>query len=184
MKKPNELLPHEIKLPTPKSLGLLVLGRKFNDLEGLIVEPDFKPDYSFKSKGYLVYDPVQNKDFQPWWLMLKTDDEIVSYYQYYIQKKFGVKLLNPSFNSHISIIAGEEPVKNKEKWKINHGKEIEFEYTQDIFTKGDFWWLRTNAPEFNQIRSFFGLPEINNHFHQNAPYHLTIGKPHPHHLKF
>ncbi len=175
--------PHSIYLPQPKSLGLLVLGRTFNKLNTVAIEPDFQPNYSFKSTGKLIYDPVQKQDFEPWWLMLKTDEDIVAYYQYYIKKQFGVSLLSPSFNSHISIIAGEKPLKNEDMWKHNHGQDIEFEYTQDIFTKGDFWWLRTTSPQFNQIRQFFGLPEIHNDFKNNAPYHLTIGKPHPHLLK-
>ncbi|WP_375347355.1 hypothetical protein ACEWPB_28850 (plasmid) [Priestia megaterium] len=67
----------------------------------------------FEAKGKIVYDPAVGKAFDAWWVIIQCPEVILNYYHYWIVKETGLRLNKPLFGSHISMIRGEEPLKNK-----------------------------------------------------------------------
>lgn len=105
------------------------------------------------------------------WVVIDTDDEICRYYAAIVEKTFGVKLHWKSmWGSHVSVIRGEEILANKDKWGYDEGREILINYSYDIYTNGQHWWLNVKSKEISDIRTFYGLPENDRNIH------LTIGR--------
>jgi len=160
-------------------LGTKVIGSHFGDL---IITKAYPHDYVFTSEATIVNDPSMNTKFDPNWIIAKSCDDLAAYYRYQIISRFNIRLLKPSFDSHISIVVGEEPIINVDNWNHFNGNIVRFKYTNDIFTNGMHWWLRVECEEMNYIREYFGL---NNDIHApdgsiiKNPFHLTIGKTHP-----
>lgn len=131
-------------------------------------------------KCLLQYDPKPIKGTsaamdKPWWLIgfLQEGNELREYYNWFIEKRTGIKLMKPAWGAHISIVRGEEPI-NIDLWGKYQGKELEFSYGEFIKTNGSHWWLRIVCDQMNDIREELGLPRK----HQIG-LHLTIGTPIP-----
>ena len=131
----------------------------------------------FKAKGILDFNLeniTKKHNNQSAWkrtAMIKTNCDIESYYSWFIERRFNLKLNKTLRGSHISII-NDRIDSNifEEASKIFHGREITFYY--DIEPRGDksHWWLRVYCPEAEDIREAMGLTR--------EPYyalHLTIG---------
>jgi len=128
----------------------------------------------FKGTGILQYDPKARIRFDPWWLILKTDEQIVKYYQYWILKYYAAKFEKTVWGSHVSVIRGSEP-KHKNLWKKYQGKKIEFSYDNNIYQANPkFLCINAYSEELQHIREELGLSPI-------PPYgfHITIGRLHP-----
>lgn len=141
---------------------------------------------NFKSFGYLKYDPVSTATkYKKWWLLLKCDDGLTSYYRWWIGKEFGYKIPSSSWlekagiepvtsnewlvtqhgvhttrsawGSHISVVRGEKP--NVERvWKKYENKKIWFEYNPEYMTNnGKHWWIKAISPQLEEIRTEMGL---------------------------
>ena len=135
----------------------------------------------FKSEGKIIYDPYRGsmKKRIEWWCVLEVDKEITRYLRYKIRKTQGLILQPPSWDAHISVVRGEQPLQHlKKRWKEYHNETLEFEYSNVVRKTGetdrhnqtsDFWFVDVEAPKLKQIRKEFGLP-----FDWNL--HLTIGK--------
>ena len=134
---------------------------------------------TIKSHGIITFDPESIKDpsgkmFKPWWMIIKVDGDIVEYYSWWLEKRFGIKLQRPAWGAHISVIRNEEsPVWDKFKEKLNN-KEIIFEYIPEPRSNGKHWWLKVTSDEILKIREDMGYLEDM----KFAP-HLTIGMPTP-----
>jgi len=139
----------------------------------------------FTGSGVLQYNPYRGtmKKNIDWWLVVKTDPELVRYYSYQVKKnpvyfnETYINILNPSWGSHISVVRGEEPNdKFKQFWKKYDGHIINFTYSGLVkSSQNKFWFLDVWCDKLNEIRSELGLKikyDNGNLFH----YHLTIGK--------
>ena len=133
----------------------------------------------FISKGKLIYDPIRNMEKNTkWWCVLEIDEEIARYYRNFVDKEWVLadhstlkrRYLKPPHKAHISIIRGEKPQKNIQDWnKYKKGKLVSFKYSNKIRQtsfhkdgKDYFWFIEAIFPEYNQIRSHFGLPTQRN----------------------
>lgn len=129
----------------------------------------------FQSTGKLLYDPHKNgKRFikpSDWWMILKTDEGIVEYYKYWIQRQFDVKFEMTIWGSHISVNRGFKPP-NQEFWNKYAGEQIEFTYTNRIYRANDlFFCVDAYSSRLEAIRLELGLSK-----QPNFGFHLTIGR--------
>jgi hypothetical protein len=128
-----------------------------------------------KAKGRIVFNPVPRNGGVPekkWWAIVECPHDIIDYYKYWVTRWEKFKISPPVFGAHISIIRNEEPPDEfKHFWKAKEGMEVEFFYTPDFETNGDYWWLNVQCPELNKIRTELGLPS-----EPEFGYHLSIGK--------
>ena len=130
-----------------------------------------------KAEGTVIYDPhgrsAKSRHIvsEPWWVLLLCDNEIPSYYNYWLKKR-GVYIEKYSlYGSHVSLVKGEKIV-NKNIWKKHHKKKVVFEYSHTIFDNGKHWWLLAKSPFFAQIRTELGLSPKPYNFN----FHLTVGR--------
>lgn len=161
----NKLRPHNL-LINP-SRGTVPLAVHHGELITTYRDSDQK--YPHTGVATLRYDPTLNTKYNDWWLISDTCEGITDYYRRQIEQWLGIVLLKPAFGAHISIIVGEEPP-NKHLWKLDQGRQVEYQYTHDVFTNGEFWWLNVISGEMDAIREYFGLPE------KQHQLHLTIGR--------
>lgn len=126
----------------------------------------------FKATGKIVYDPVAGKAQNPWWVIVECPKDIIEYYQHWITKEEGIKLNKPLFGAHISVVRGEEPPEDcRDLWRKMQEQEVEFTYAHEVETDGEYYWLRVECEELNQLRKELGLSE-----HVQFGFHLTIGR--------
>jgi len=162
----------KLYINTSSKIGTKVLGSAYEQLTTEYAGNDI--DYIFESEGKIIVDPSIGNKYEDWWIMAKTSNGLASFYRSLVAKRFGVRLIEPSFNSHISIITGEKPLLNEDQWKKFHGEKITFKYSNEIFTNGYFFWIRVQSPEMIELREYYGLPPIGKYF-----LHNTIAKTHP-----
>lgn len=132
-------------------------------------------DFQYKSKGVLKYDPGKGtKHFQDFWCLLILDDEIYKYYSWFMNKE-GEPINKPNslWGFHSSVIKGEEPKQNKNKWGYKDGKEIEFYYGNYIsWSNGRHAWMNLYCEELSELRDFYGLYTNGG----KLKYHMTLGR--------
>lgn len=124
----------------------------------------------FKSTGRLIYDPYARIKQEKWWAILKTDEEIIRYYQKQLKELFDLRFEKTVWGSHISVIRGEEP-KNKDKWAKHTKSQIPFNYSNRIYRKHYFFCVDVTSVELEDIRVELGLPKL-----PKTGFHLTIGR--------
>ena len=138
-----------------------------------------------KSTGIIKYDPPRPgmKKRTKWWCVVNVDKEITRYYRWWIQRELHIKgLCQPSWDAHISIIRGEEPIDElKHLWKKYDGQKVEFEYKHYPRRSGDrnfdlredrpdfFWFVEVRCPLRTEIRGELGRPTGWKH-------HITVGR--------
>jgi hypothetical protein len=141
--------------------GTRVLGTRFGKL---LSEPR-NEEYPHTATMKIIYTPDG-------WCRGITDYQIQAYYSHQIEKRFGIRLHTRSLHgAHISIIRGR-----KEKLLKNHQDQplknriVTFQYSHEVFTNGDHWWLNVRCDSIREIREHFGLE------YRPRRYHLTIGR--------
>ena len=130
--------------------------------------------FCFESSGRIIYDPNRPgmKKRTQWWAIVQTCPGITEYYRSFLNKQLHMhNVVMPAWGSHISIIRGEKPKPEQMNlWgKFRAGEKINFMYTHEVYSDGNYWWLNVYAPELFEIRDAFRLPT-------NYGFHLTIGK--------
>lgn len=139
-----------------------------------------------KEIGYLKFDPKAltfgDKLFKPWWciLILDKDNDIDTYYKWFIFKRYGIKLQRPAFGTHISLIRGE-PI-NEKIWKYYknkyQNKSFKFNYEVSPRTNGKHWWMKVDCEEIENIREEMGYSRKG-----KFGLHLTLGMPTKYYLQ-
>ncbi len=124
----------------------------------------------FQSTGKLIYDPYARIKQAPYWVILKTDEELVRYYQNWIKQHFDVGFEKTVWGSHISAIRGEEPT-NKEFWGKYKNEKIDFTYTNNIYRKHWFFCVEAYSQRLEDIREELGLSRL-----PKTGFHITIGR--------
>lgn len=112
------------------------------------------------------------------WVILDCPHDVINYYKFWVEKFIGKKISTSYHGSHVTVIAGkyDKGYSKHPLWGKYEGQVVEFLYESKIytdhdwFTRGEYFWLRVDAPILAQLRTELGLkPQP---FH---PYHLTIG---------
>ena len=140
---------------------------------------------SFSISGKIVYDPfrAQMKKRTEWWAVIEVDKEITRYCRHLVEKEYGVRLLPPAWDAHVSIIRGESIAKqNQSLWKKYHGQSVDLKITLDLSRAKrecgkHFWFVDVECQRALDIRAELGRPS-------NWPPHLTIGRePYDHYIQ-
>lgn len=132
-----------------------------------------------KIKGRLVYEPNRGSDFRKTFkaktLVLELpNDQLDLYYQWFLEKKFGswYKTQRPMFGLHVTVVRGDEKVKNAAAWKKHAGEEIVVEYNPvELRKKWQFWSMPVRSSRLEQLRAELGLSA----FHD---FHVTVARLH------
>jgi hypothetical protein len=128
----------------------------------------------YTSSGILRVDPVASSGLPigKWWLILQCDAEIGRYYRemFYAWNRARGRLQRPAWESHISVIRGEEPPK-PDGWSALEGRLVEFRYSPELQTNDEYFWLDVECDELLDIREQLGLPR-----NPLFDLHLTIGR--------
>jgi hypothetical protein len=124
----------------------------------------------FESTGRLVYDPAARIKPEPYWLILKTDRELVHYYQHWIKQNYDLKFVSTVWGSHVSVVRGTKP-NNLRVWNKYQGKQITFKYSNNIYRKHWFFCIDVQCPELEDIREELGLSRV-----PASGFHLTVGR--------
>lgn len=146
-----------------------------------------------ESRGRIVYDPKRPnmKNRTKYWAIVDVDREITRYFRWWVDRELlnitgveGFGLKQPSWDAHISIIRGENDVRQvprdmlRELWGKYQGQEVTFRYSLNVRQSGDttgwdrpdhYWFVNVESPELIDIRKELGLP-------YNWSLHLTIGR--------
>lgn len=145
------------------------------------------------SRGRIIYDPARPgmKRRTKYWAIVNVDREITRYFRWWVDRELlnitgveGFGLCQPSWDAHISIIRGENDVKDappqdlKRLWRKYHGEMVDFRYSLNVRQSGDttgwdrpshYWFVEVECPQLIEIRKELSLP-------YNWKLHLTIGR--------
>jgi hypothetical protein len=102
--------------------------------------------------------------------MLKTDEGLIDYYQYWIKKKYDVKFERTVWGSHITVCYGEEPL-YKQYWNHQNKRWFDFSYTNEIHRKQWFFYINIKCVELERLRIKLGLPAT-----PDCGFHITVGR--------
>jgi hypothetical protein len=126
--------------------------------------------------GRLIYEPNRpdlrkSRKSDDWWLIVETNPNIASYYCWWVEKKWGLKLQLPAWKAHITVLDGRKPVdpKYRDRWNAHKGKVITFEYSVEFEQHWKFFVLPVRCDQLNQLREELGFAPIDN-------FHITIGR--------
>jgi len=124
-------------------------------------------------EGVLDFEPktADGKGGNPGWLILRCDDGIGEYYQWWIEKHHHIKIERPLFGGHVSVMRGELPTENADAWKNRQDERVAFQYHHEFQSADGFWWLPVSCPKMEQLRLSFGLSALPEH-----GFHMTIGR--------
>ena len=132
-------------------------------------------DFQYMSVGTLNFDPgIGSPLYEPNWCIMLCDEEISSYYRWFLTKE-GIETHKPNtvWKFHVSVIKGEEPLKNKDQWRKFNNQKISFHYGNFVsYSNGRHAWLNCYSDELSDIRDFYGL-ETNG---KKLKYHMTLGR--------
>jgi hypothetical protein len=133
----------------------------------------------FELKGKIEFDPAnmtKKHTNQSTWkktVLVKFDNDLYSYYAWFIKKRFNLVLNKPIRGSHMTIINDivDDSLYEMGRDMFN-GKEITLRYdNEDIRSDNEgHWWIKSYSDDAHNIRSVMGL--------NPSPYfglHITIG---------
>ena len=141
----------------------------------------------YNGSGRLIYDPKRPgmKTRTEWWAVVNIDDEIARYYRWWVEQNsqvFGltkIKLYQPSWGAHISVIRGEKPQDDlMYLWKKYHGEWINFRYSGFVKQSGNstgsnrpnhYFFVEVDSPRLVEIRQELNRPT-------DWKFHITIGR--------
>lgn len=103
-------------------------------------------------------------------IMIRTYDDLESYYRWFIFKRFGLQLNSTVRGSHITIVSEIGKHDWSQHQQLLNGKPIDFVLHLTPKTNGKHWWLPVESLDAENVRSILGLPT-----HPFHPFHLTIG---------
>lgn len=124
----------------------------------------------FTSSGKLIYDPYARIKQAPYWLILKTDEELIRYYKAMLMQIYDLSFEKTVWGSHISVIRGTPPP-NKQQWKKYQNEIITFEYTNRVYRAHSFFCVDAYSSRLEEIRTELGLPPT-----PKTGFHITIGR--------
>lgn len=71
-------------------------------------------------------------------------------------KKYGIQLVKPSWEPHISVLKGYPEINKSVPWGWRNGEEIEVHYGHEIFWNKAHVWINTYTPAIDELRHHYG----------------------------
>lgn len=131
-----------------------------------------------KASGKLLYDPprpgLKKKHKARSVIIQPKFDDIDLYYQWFLKKRYGLRLQRPVWRPHVTIVKGNEKIKNELSWKKHDQVIIEYEYSPAIEKNFQFWTLPVRCDQMKELRRDLGLKP-------DFPFHITIGRLYDNH---
>ena len=121
----------------------------------------------FSSYGPIAKPSDDQKDG---WYYVKADDSIGDYYKWFASRGL-LQPWQPCMNGcHITFVAGEKDERIVSVAEIQPyvGKDIQFYYTNQIWTNTQAFWLPVLSPQLDEVRVALGLKP-------RFLYHVTLG---------
>ena len=145
--------------------------------------PDREQYDLLKTIGTVDYDPhrANMKRNTNNWVVINCDREITRYYRWWLEKELHIRLNQPSWDAHISVVRGERISQDvyDDMWKRQQGRKVNIEYehgqiykAEDLKNGGWFYWLRARCAAISEVRDELGLPVK----YPNMAGHITIGR--------
>jgi hypothetical protein len=131
-----------------------------------------------KSVGTFRYSPTLNGSMARrdggttrWWLIIDCDPELGRYLRHlYTLGSFRTrKVQAPLWETHISVIRGEEPP-DKRAWERFNGVEVEFDYEPVLRETQGYLWAAVVCETALRHREELGLPRD-----PDPALHMTVG---------
>ena len=129
-----------------------------------------------KSNGILVYNPKRTdvrKVFvhDDWRLVIEVDHGIALYYNWWVERIWGLKLQLPVWKAHITVLNGKQRVEPqfRKAWKAHERERVTFEYNVEFEQHWKFFALPVRCEYLNVLRAELGLPAWDK-------YHITFGR--------
>lgn len=120
----------------------------------------------------------KKKPFEEQTIVGNISNDFSYYYQWFLDKRFGIKLEPPPFGCHITINNGREEInikKNKTYLDELNNKVLTVNYDPSkIYRKWEFFCLPVYSKELHDIRKNLNLPCV-------PFFHITLGRIHPNH---
>lgn len=101
----------------------------------------------------------------------REKDENETWMRPYHRPGASFELLRPMYGKHITIVGGNEHVKNMHLWKKHEGEIVEFEYAPVPRQHWQFWSLPVYGDHLQEFRRELGLKD-------EKDFHITIGRLH------
>lgn len=146
-----------------------------------------KARYIAKAVGTLRFDPRAGTTARDrWWLIVQCEDDWWELHQHWaarmgrgqwVRDRNGklqfknLSLIRPAWGTHISVLRGEKPRKNIDRWREQEGRQVEFMLDPFVHFNDEYWWLNIECPELLDIREFYGLRR-----EPKMRLHLTVGR--------
>lgn len=116
----------------------------------------------YSSFGTIDYNDTE---FKPGWLIVLICTDLAKYYGRFR------KMALPARGPHITFVAGE---KEEVQFDFNilkqyHGRRVDFEYDNIVYTNGRAFWLEVKSKQLDDIREELGLKKM------KWSLHATIG---------
>lgn len=126
----------------------------------------------FNTTGVIVYDPERGTMSHnvEHWAIIRLEQGISDYYRYQFEKKYGIQLVKPSWEPHISVLKGYPEINKSVPWGWRNGEEIEVHYGHEIFWNKAHVWINTYTPAIDELRHHYGVVNARDNGH------MTIGK--------
>lgn len=120
-----------------------------------------------KTKGIIKYNPERKGlKSNATCCIIELDSGLTDYYRFCVNKHYGINLIKPNWNPHVSIIQGTEALLSEKDilWKKHENKEVEIlyypfpRYSGDTDQKygaasGRFWFLTIERSFINKLRA-------------------------------
>ena len=115
-----------------------------------------------KSKGTISVEPKKGR------IVVDVSDDIISYYQWFIFRRYWIRMDKPLHGAHITVFSSK--FHEKVDWgkaAHYHGMEVEFEYDEYIIEGGYIkgflmYYLRVYSEEIDKIKNNLGIVEGGN----------------------
>lgn len=125
----------------------------------------------FHTPGKIIYDPKRNgmKTNNENWCVIEMDNALGDYYRHQFYKRFGIQLIKPSWDIHLSVLKGKTIIEDI-PWGYKNGTETNVIYGHELFWNDTHVWLNCYCEDYWNIRNRY---ETVKPIDQG---HITIGK--------
>lgn len=136
-------------------------------------------DMHHSTRGIVVYGPKRGVDRNGKpiidenrvTIQIRDGFGICDYYSHQFFKKFGLQLVRPSWEPHVTVIGDRRYNGRKAPWGYRTGDVVNLEYSHYMFWNDEHVWLAAECPALLDIQRHY-----NHHRYDRG--HLTIGKFH------